>query len=150
MPHGDCMAQALHIKELAELGVGLHGTVRGYFAEGSTFPGTDMADLRVFLAARMTFDVTLDIDTLVAEFLETYYGGGTAAANVGKYIKLISTGFQKGNRSIDFTGRVVYPLGSKAAHLLGGGPNSSFFANARYRYENQKFFNRIRRFFNII
>jgi hypothetical protein len=85
-----------------------------------------MADLRVFLAARMTFDATLDIDHLVAEFLENYYGGGTAAANVGKYIKLIDTAFQKGNHSVDFRGRI---LDAKDAHKLGGGPNSSIFAN---------------------
>ena len=60
IPHGDCTAQALHIKELAELGV------KGYFAEGWTWPGADMADLRVFLAARMIFDAMLEIDHLVA------------------------------------------------------------------------------------
>jgi len=86
-----------------------------------------MADLRVFLAARMTFDATLDIDHLVAEFLENYYGGGAAAAKVGQYIKLMTTAFQKGNRSVDFTGRIL--KNAKEAHVLGGGPNSSFFAN---------------------
>ena len=121
MPHGDVLAQALHIKELAELGV------TGYFAEGATEPGSDMADLRVFLAARMMFNSTLDIGTLVAEFLETYYGGGVAAASVGEYITLISNSFKAGNRSIDFTGRVI--RNAKEAHLCGGGPNSSFFAN---------------------
>ena len=58
------------MQELAELGV------KGYFAEGWTWPGADMADLRVYLAARMTFDATLDIDHLAAEFLDNYYGGG--------------------------------------------------------------------------
>ena len=86
-----------------------------------------MADLRVFLAARMTFDATLEIDHLVAEFLENYYGGGTAAAKIGKYIKLMTTAYQKGNRSVDFTGRIL--PSPKEAHLLGGGPNSSIFAN---------------------
>ena len=121
LPHGDVLAQALHIKELAELGV------TGYFAEGATWQGSDMVDLRVFLAARLTFNATLDIDTLVTEFLETYYGGGVAAASVGKYITLMSTSFKAGNRSVDFTGRVV--TNAKEAHLCGGGPNSSFFAN---------------------
>jgi hypothetical protein len=120
LPHGDYLAQALHIKELAKLGV------KGYFAEGSTWPGSDMVDLRVFLAGRMMFDATLDIDTLVAEFLETYYGGGLAAASVGEYIKAISAAFQTGNNSIDFTGRVLSPL---AAKHYGFGPNSSFFRN---------------------
>ena len=143
LPHGGHTAQALHIKvrlslvtllvlvccllyslsdlqELAELGV------RGYFAEGWTWEGADMADLRVFLAGRMTFDATLDIDTLVAEFLENYYGGGAAAAKVGEYIKLISAAFLTGNSSVDFTGRV---LDAKDAHKLGGGPNSSIFTN---------------------
>ena len=108
------------MQELAALGV------RGYFAEGDTFPGTDMADLRVFLAARMTFDATLDIDHLVAEFLENYYGGGAAAAKVGQYIKLIDSAHLTGNTSVDFTGRV---LPAKDVHKLGGGPNSSLFAN---------------------
>ena len=66
LPHGDCTAQALQIKELSELGV------TGYFAEGDTWPGADCIELRVFLAARMTFDATLDIDRLVEEFLESY------------------------------------------------------------------------------
>ena len=121
LPHGDYLAQALHIKELAKLGV------KGYFAEGSTWPGSDMADLRVFLAGRTMFDASLDTDTLVAEFVQTYYGGGAAAAGVGKYITLMSTAFQTGNSSVDFAGRVLTPL---AAKHYGFGPNSSFFGNA--------------------
>lgn len=120
LPHGDVLAQALHIKELAALGV------KGYFAEGATMPGSDMVDLRVFLAARLTFNASLDIDALVADFLETYYGGGAAAACVEKYIKLMSTAFQTGNRSVDFTGRVMDPMESR---WCGLGPNSSFFSN---------------------
>ena len=58
------------MQEIAELGV------RGYFAEGWSFPGADMADMRVFLAGRMTFNASLDIEHLVAEFLDCYYGGG--------------------------------------------------------------------------
>ena len=108
------------MQELAALGV------KGYFAEGWTWPGADMADLRVFLAARMTFDATLDIDHLVAEFLENYYGGGAAAAKVGQYIKLIDSAHLTGNTSVDFTGRV---LPAKDVHKLGGGPNSSIYAN---------------------
>ena len=61
-----CCLLAFFLQELAELGI------RGYFAEGWTWPGADMADLRVFLAGRMTFDATLDIDHLVAKFLENY------------------------------------------------------------------------------
>ena len=57
----------------------------------------------------------MEIDTLVAEFLETYYGGGAAAASVVKYIKLISTAFETGNRSVDFTGRVMDTLEAKSA-----------------------------------
>jgi hypothetical protein len=121
LPHGDVLAQALHIKELAELGV------TGYFAEGATWPGSDMIDLRVFLAARLTFNASLDIDKLVAQFLQTYYGGGAAAVSVHKYIKLMSSAFQTGNRSVDYTGRSWGD--AKAAHQLGLGPNSSFYAN---------------------
>ena len=115
LPHGDVMAQALHIKELAGLGV------KGYFAEGATWPGSDMVDLRVFLAARLTFDASLDITTLVKEFLVTYYGGGAAAAKVHQYITLMATAFASGNRSVDFTGRVMDPLEAKHNGL---GPNS--------------------------
>lgn len=119
LPHGDVLAQALHIKELAALGV------KGYFAEGSTMPGSDMVDLRAFLAARLTFDASLDIDTLVADFLEAYYGG-VAAACVEKYIRLMAMAFQAGNRSVDFTGRVMDPMESR---WCGLGPNSSFYSN---------------------
>ena len=120
LPHGDCIAQALHIKELAELGV------TGYFAEGNGVPGSDFADLRVFLAGRMAFDTTLDIEKLLAEFLDNYYGGGEVAKKVGKYIKLISAAFATANHSIDFTGKVMEPL---EARYLGSGPNSSVFGN---------------------
>ena len=54
------------------------------------------------------------------------------AAKVGKYIKLIDTAHLTGNRSVDFTGRVLTTDPKqliKEAHLLGGGPNSSIFAN---------------------
>ena len=108
------------MQELAELGI------RGYFAEGWTWQGADMADLRVFLAGRMTFDATLDIDNLVTEFLENYYGGGAAAKKVAEYIKLIDTAHLTGNKSVEFDGRV---LDRKDVHKLGGGPNSSIYAN---------------------
>jgi hypothetical protein len=85
-----------------------------------------MADLRVFLAARMAFNATLDIDTLVEEFLETYYGGGAVAAKVRSYIELIDAAHLAGNRSVDFAGRV---LDRKDVKKLGGGPNSSIYAN---------------------
>ena len=72
------VAESLYafMQELAELGV------RGYFAEGWGYPGADMADLRVFLAGRMTFNATLDIDTLVTEFLDNYYGGGVVRIQI--------------------------------------------------------------------
>ena len=85
-----------------------------------------MADLRVFLAARMTFDATLDIERLLTEFLDNYYGGGVVAAKVAEYIKLIDTAHLTGNRSVEFDGRV---LNAEDAHKLGGGPNSSIYAN---------------------
>ncbi len=104
LPHGDVTAQALHLKELAALGV------TGYFAEGSAIPGADMHDLRVFLAGRLTFNASLSVDELVESFLHEYYGGGVSAQKVGEYIKLISTAFQTANRSLDFTGRPMDPL----------------------------------------
>ena len=84
-----------------------------------------MADLRVFLAGRMTFDATLDIDHLIADFLDNYYGGGEAAAKIDAYIKLIDTAFLTANASVDFTGRALNP---KYVHKFLS-PNSSIFSN---------------------
>ena len=85
-----------------------------------------MADLRVFLASRMMFNASLDVEHLLTEFLNEYYGGGQVAANVKKYITLISAAFAEANHSLDFTGRVMDPL---EARYLGSGPNSSVFTN---------------------
>eukprot|EP01043_Picozoa_sp_COSAG02_P000987 COSAG02_NODE_20_length_53673_cov_86.864841_22_plen_582_part_00 len=103
LPHGDVLAQALHLKELASLGV------TGYFAEGSALPGADMHDLRVFLAGRLTFNASLDVDDLLESFLNEYYGE-RPAQRIAKYIKLIETAFQTGNHSVDFTGRPMDKL----------------------------------------
>ena len=48
------------------------------------------------------------------------------AAKVAQYIKLIDTALLAGNRSVDFTGRV---LPGKDAQKLGSGPNSSIYTN---------------------
>jgi hypothetical protein len=61
-------------------------------------------------------DASLDVETLVAEFLEAYYGGGEAAAGLSKYIHLMATAFATGNRSVDFTGR-PYKNAKAAKHL---------------------------------
>eukprot|EP01051_Picozoa_sp_SAG22_P005699 SAG22_NODE_347_length_11873_cov_15.313997_3_plen_1456_part_00 len=124
LPHGDYTAQALHIKELAQLGV------TGYFAEASSLPGSDMNDLRAFMAGRMVFDPSLDVDELLREFLETYYGGGAAAHSVGKYTKLISTAYATANTSVDFTGQAWSGgVNGLEKRYCGHGPNSSVFAN---------------------
>ena len=48
------------------------------------------------------------------------------AAKVAKYIKLIDTAHLEGNKSVEFDGRV---LPAHDVHKLGGGPNSSIYAN---------------------
>ena len=48
------------------------------------------------------------------------------AAKVAKYIKLIDTAHLVANKSVEFDGRV---LAAKDVHKLGGGPNSSIYAN---------------------
>jgi hypothetical protein len=108
-------------------GVGGGVTIQGYFAEGSSLPNPDMGDLRVFLAGRMTFDPSLDIQPLLEDFLHTYYGGGVATESVGKYIKLISGAYATANTSLDFMGR---PWQSALERkYLKYGPNSSTFGN---------------------
>ena len=55
-----------------------HG-VRGIFEEGSyDTSGGDMDALKDYVIGRMLWDVTLDPDTLIAEFVEGYFG--TAAS----------------------------------------------------------------------
>ena len=123
---GDVLAQALHLKELASLGI------TGYFAEGSALPGADMHDLRVFLAGRLTFNASLDIHDLAESFLNEYYGE-RAAQKIGKYIQLMEAAFQTANHSVDFTGRpmdklearytgTVRPMScSICYHIIGSG-----------------------------
>eukprot|EP01044_Picomonas_judraskeda_P027543 COSAG03_NODE_8792_length_771_cov_1.154762_2_plen_194_part_01 len=118
VPSYNYLANSLHIKELAQLGV------TGYFAEGWPNPGHDMVDLRVFLGGRMAFDPSLDADKLLTEFTETYYGGGVASTNVEAYIKLMNASFATCNRSVDFAGRAMDS--QFAGHT---GPNSSAFSN---------------------
>lgn len=125
LPHGDVTAQALHLKELAALGV------TGYFAEGSAIPGSDMHDLRVYLAGRLTFNASLDIDMLVEGFLDEYYGGGVPAQKVGKYIKLISAAFQTANRSVDFTGRPMDPLEARYLGTVRPPPPRTILSSAQ-------------------
>ena len=86
--------QAVRIKEMGQLGV------TGYVAFGNEFR-PDMVDLMAFLSGRLMFNATLDVDTLLAEFLDEYYGGGETSANVGKYIKMMASSFAAANYSVD-------------------------------------------------
>jgi hypothetical protein len=104
--------------------------VTGYFAEASSIPGSDMSDLRAFMAGRMVFDPSLDVDELLQEFVETFYGGGAAAKRVGEYIRLISTAYATANTSVDFTGRAWSGgVNGLEERYCGHGPNSSVFGN---------------------
>lgn len=60
--------------------------VEGYMGEGSfNTPGAEFASLRAWVIARLLWDPELDIDELVREFCEAYYG--PAAAAIIEYIR---------------------------------------------------------------
>ena len=60
-----------------------HGA-RGIFVEGSYEPGSEFAELRTYLLAKLLWDQDYDVDTGIAEFLDAYYG--PAAPMLREYI----------------------------------------------------------------
>ena len=60
-----------------------HGA-RGIFVEGSYEPGSEFAELRTYLLAKLVWDQGFDVDTGIDEFLGAYYGA--AAPMVREYI----------------------------------------------------------------
>lgn len=62
--------------------------VAGYFAEGSwNTPDAEFASLRAWLIARLLWDPAQDVEALVAEFVDGYYGA--AAPEILRYIDLM-------------------------------------------------------------
>jgi len=60
-----------------------HGA-RGIFVEGSYEPGSEFAELRTYLLAKLLWDQDFDVDAGIDEFLEAYYG--PAAPMLREYI----------------------------------------------------------------
>lgn len=62
--------------------------VTGYFAEGSwNTPDAEFASLRAWLIARLLWDPAQDVEALVAEFADGYYGA--AAPDILRYLDLM-------------------------------------------------------------
>ena len=60
-----------------------HGA-RGIFVEGSYEPGSEFAELRTYLLAKLLWDQDFDVGTGIDEFLDAYYG--PAAPMLREYI----------------------------------------------------------------
>jgi hypothetical protein len=73
-----------------------HG-VKGIFEEGSYgTPGADMQALKAYVIGRMLWDVNLDAEKLIVEFLDGYFG--TAAPDIRLYMdtfhqSVVDTGY---------------------------------------------------------
>ncbi len=83
VPFPNLYAVDKDIKELSKL-----PSVKGIFLQGSyeTFGG-ELANLRVWVFSKLLWDPTLDIDKLIEEFCDYYYG--KASDNVVEYIKTL-------------------------------------------------------------
>ncbi len=83
LPFPDLYAVDKDIKELSNL-----SSVKGLFLQGSygTYGG-ELANLRVWVFSKLLWDPTLDIDELIEEFCNYYYG--KASDDVVQYIKTL-------------------------------------------------------------
>jgi hypothetical protein len=70
VPHPNLRALSTNIKEWAKAGV------RGYYGDGqaSCTGGTEMAELRTWLIAKLIWDPSQDPNKLIREFTDGYYG----------------------------------------------------------------------------
>lgn len=59
-------------------------SVRGIFSQGNREHGGEMAELRAYLLAKLSWDLSYDVDRGIDEFLLGYYGA--AAESIGEYI----------------------------------------------------------------
>lgn len=66
--------------------------VKGVFSQGSGETYSDMAELKSYLMAKLLWNPSLDIDSLMTDFLEGYYG--RASKYVKQYIELIHKNVQ--------------------------------------------------------
>lgn len=81
-PHPNLRTLADNIKFFAEIGVS------GYKGDGITGGGgTEMAELRAWLVAKLLWDPTRDPDALIAEFTDGYYG--PAGKHIVSYLEII-------------------------------------------------------------
>jgi hypothetical protein len=70
LPHPNLRALATNIKNWAKMGI------KGYFGDGVArgTGGTEMAELRNWLIAKLLWDPSLDTDALIKTFTDGYYG----------------------------------------------------------------------------
>lgn len=75
LPHPNLRALAANIRDWARAGV------KGYFGDGiqSGTGGSEMAELRAWLVAKLLWNPSLDPDDLIREFADGYYGPAGSA-----------------------------------------------------------------------
>ena len=82
VPHPNLRALATNIKEWAQAGV------KGYHGDGiSNTGGTEMAELRAWLIAKLLWDPSADPNKLIREFTDGYYGA--AGKEVRAYLDVM-------------------------------------------------------------
>ena len=85
LPHPNLRVLGPNVRFFVENGV------KGIFEQGAyTSPGAEFAELKAWVLAKVLWNPQLDNDTLVAEFVQGYYG--VAAPYISEYIKLIHDG----------------------------------------------------------
>lgn len=67
--------------------------VKGVFAQGSGESYSEMAELKSYLLSKLLWNPSLDVDSLMDEFLTGYYGN--SSRYVKEYIQLINQNVQK-------------------------------------------------------
>lgn len=60
--------------------------VRGIFSQGNREVGGELAELRAYLLAKLSWDLSYDVDRGIDDFVTGYYGA--AAEPIGEYISL--------------------------------------------------------------
>jgi len=83
VPHPNLRALATNIKQWAKAGV------KGYFGDGMTSGsgGTELAELRAWLIAKLIWDPSQDTSTLITEFTTGYFGG--AGRHIVAYLNVM-------------------------------------------------------------
>ena len=83
MPHPNLRTLAANIKNWAQSGV------KGYFGDGIAggTGGTEMAELRAWMVAKLLWDPSSDPGKLIEEFVDGYYG--PAGKDIAAYLKVM-------------------------------------------------------------